>query len=81
MSEDYSPCSLVEHEDGTFSLLFTAFDLAATTFDELGEEGGGYGWHGVADALVRLKAPELAKNVSYDPEASMFVARARIVRY
>jgi hypothetical protein len=35
---------------------------------------GGYGWHGVADALLRLKAPKLRKLVQFDPEGSMFVA-------
>jgi hypothetical protein len=34
----------------------------------------GYGWHGVADALVRLKAPKLKRKFDYDPEGSMFVA-------
>jgi hypothetical protein len=37
-------------------------------------DGGGYGWHGVADALTRLKAPKLKKKVRFDPEAGMFTA-------
>ena len=32
------------------------------------------GWHGVADALIRLKAPKLKKKIDFDLEASMFVA-------
>lgn len=71
---EFAPCTLVEHDDGTFSLLFTDFDKAAATFEEMDMEAGGYAWHGVVDALVRLKAPKLKRKVKYDPEASMFVA-------
>ncbi|QJW98093.1 immunity 51 family protein [Frigoriglobus tundricola] len=74
---EFAPCQLLEHEDGTFSLLFTDFDTTADTFEELDQEGGGYGWHGVVDALVRMRAPKLKKKLSYDPEASMFVALSK----
>src|SRR5262249_8128931 len=74
MSEDFSPCRLVEHEGGTWSLVFDDFDTTAATFEERGQEGGGYGGHGVVDALVRMKAPRIARKVSYAPEASMFAA-------
>ena len=74
MNDDFAPCQLVEHEDGTGSLLSSDFDATAAVFEEMGQEGGGYGWHGVVEALVRMKAPRIAKKVSYDPEASMFVA-------
>src|SRR5947208_13835105 len=74
MKDDFAPCQLVEHEDGTYRLLLTDFDATAATFEEMGQEGGGYGWHGVVEALVRMKAPHIAKKLSYDPEASMFVA-------
>ena len=77
MTEDFTPCTFLEHEDGTLSLAFRDFDPTAATFEELGQDGGGYGWHGVVDALVRMKAPELAKSLDYDPEASMFVALSR----
>ena len=70
----YEPCQLVEHDDGTCSLVFDDFDATAATFEEMGQEGGGYGWHGVVEALVRMKAPELRKKIEYDPEASMFSA-------
>jgi hypothetical protein len=72
MSGDFAPCRLVEHENGTFSLVFDDFDATAATFEEMGQEGGGYGWHGVVEALVRMKAPRVAKKLSYDPEASLF---------
>ena len=71
---EYAPCMLVEHDDSTYSITFTEFDATAETFEEMDQDGGGYGWHGVVDALVRMKAPKLQKQLDYDPEASMFVA-------
>lgn len=73
MSSNFAPFSFVEH-NGSFSLLLTEFDDFYETFEELGHESGGYGWHGVADALIRLKAPHLAKKIQFDPEGSMFCA-------
>lgn len=72
-NDDIAPLKLLEGE-GSYSLMLTEFDRWAETFEQLGQEGGGYGWHGVADALVRLKAPKLKKKIKYDPEAGMFVA-------
>ena len=72
--DEFAPLQLIETTPGSFSLMLTAFDQWATTFEEMGQEGGGYGWHGVADALVRLKAPKLKKKLDFDPEGSMFVA-------
>jgi len=74
MSNLYAPCQLVEHENGSYSLIFDDFDRAADIFEEMGYEAGGYAWHGVADALVRTHAPELQTRVKYDPESSMFAA-------
>ena len=72
--DELAPLQLIETSSGNFSLMLTEFDKWAGTFEEMGQEGGGYGWHGVADALVRLKAPKLKKKINYDPEGSMFVA-------
>jgi len=41
--------------DGSFSLMLTEFEPWTATFEQMSQEGGGYGWHGVADALIRLK--------------------------
>ena len=70
---EFAPLRLIE-ADGSVSLMLTEFDPWAATFVGEGQEGGGYGWHGVADALVRLKAPKLKKKFQFDPEGSMFVA-------
>lgn len=71
--DEFAPLQLIA-SDESFSLMLTTFDPWAATFEELDREGGGYGWHGVADALVRLKAPKLKNKISFDPEGSMFVA-------
>ena len=70
MNNDYAPFVLSEQH----SLLLTEFDACYEIFEEAGYESGGYGWHGVAESLIRLKAPHLAKKINFDPEASMFVA-------
>jgi hypothetical protein len=72
--DEFAPLQLIETTPGSYSLMLTTFDQWAATFEEAGHEGGGYGWHGVADSLVRLKAPKLKKKFDYDPEGSMFVA-------
>lgn len=69
-----SPCKLVTHEDETYSLIFDDFGPTEPLFSDIGFEGGGYGWHGVVDSLIRIKAPELSGKVGFDPEAGMFVA-------
>lgn len=74
----FTPCQFVENtEGGSHSLLFTDFHLADDVFEDLDKEGGGYGWHGVTDALVQMSAPKLAAKLDYDPEASMFVALSK----
>ena len=72
-TDAFGPLQLLE-SDGRYSLLLTEFAPWAATFEAAGQEGGGYGGHGVADALVRLKAPKLKKKIQYDPEGSLFVA-------
>jgi hypothetical protein len=72
-ADDLAPLKMLEG-DGSYSLMLTEFDPWAAAFEAAGHEGGGYGWHGVADALIRLRAPKLKKKVKFDPEGSMFVA-------
>ncbi len=74
--DEFAPCQLVDNGDGTFSLILTEFDATADTFGEFDNDGGGYGWHGVADALIRLRAPKLKRKVKFDPEAGMFAANS-----
>ena len=58
-------------EQKTF--VFSDFGPAAATFAELGADGGGYGWHGVVDYLVRTRAPKIRRRVSFDAESSELV--------
>lgn len=73
MSDPYQPCKIIEVESG-YCLMFTEFECCEDTFTQMGKEGGGYGWHAVVDAMVRLKEPDIANALKYDPEASMFCA-------
>ena len=71
--DEFAPCQLGEH-DGDFFLTFDDFEAngAGLVFDEAGFDGGGYGWHGVVEALVKMRVPKLRRKLAYDPEASMF---------
>ncbi len=72
---DVAPCRLVDHGEGRFSLCLDDFRMPSVPlFDERGLQGGGYTWEAIADSLIRLRRPELVAGVSYDTEASMFVA-------
>jgi hypothetical protein len=71
---EFAPLQLIEITPGNFNLTLGTFGEWEGVFEEMGKEGGGYGWQGVADSLVRLKAPKLKKKLDYDPEASCFVA-------
>ena len=73
MNNQFVPLRLVENED-SFNLYLDEFDQCAEVFEEMDYDGGGYGWHGVADAIIRLNAPHLAGKIEFDPEASLFVA-------
>ncbi|MFO0876310.1 MAG: Imm51 family immunity protein [Gemmataceae bacterium] len=75
--EDLQPFHLMQHNDGSASLMLTDFDEGADIFEEFGLDAGGYAWHGVADALVRNRAKHLRRKLQYDPEASMFVAYSK----
>ena len=73
-NEEFAPFSISHYEDGRFGLILDDFGDCYEIFEEAGYESGGYGWHGVADALIRLKAPHLANKIEFNPEASMFAA-------
>jgi len=70
-----APCRLVDHGEGRFSLCLDDFRMPKVSFfDERGLQGGGYTWEAIADSLARLRRPEIVDGLSYDSEASMFVA-------
>jgi hypothetical protein len=72
---DVSPCRLVDHGEGRYSLCLDDFRMPdVPLFDERGLQGGGYTWEGVAKSLVHLRRPDLEADLTYDSEAGMFVA-------
>ena len=76
-NDEFAPCSLIDHEDGAFSLIFTDFDSTEEIFAEQELDGGGYTWHAIVDSLVKMKTPKIARLLDYDPEAGMFAAISR----
>lgn len=77
-TDDFAPCRY-QHAEGLHTITFNDFDATADIFDEAGYDGGGYGWHGAVEALIRLHAPKIKKKIQFDPEASLFVAFSRDV--
>lgn len=74
----YAPLVFFEydHKPGNYCLMLSDSHMVELedVFAERGYEGCGYGWNGVAEVLVRLRAPELHGRMGFDPEAGMFVA-------
>jgi len=73
----FAPGTLVEHDDGKFSVVYSKFpsspDLEAV-YDQRGLQGGGYTWHGFVVYLMKQHAPQALDAVEFDPEGSMFCA-------
>jgi hypothetical protein len=81
MTDEFEPAQLVTHEnsDNRYSLILDPYGpiylTTGSVFEAHGlDESGGYAWHGVVDALVRMRAPEIVDRVKYDPESGMFAA-------
>src|SRR5436190_21514616 len=67
----FEPGQLVTHDNGTFSLIYTAF-VHGEVFEGKGLEGGVYTWHGLGDHLPKQDSPQSLKALDFDPEGSMF---------
>jgi hypothetical protein len=66
--------------DFPWRIVFTDFAQTAKTFEKFCEydwDQDGYGWYGVVEALIHLKAPELADTLDFDPKESRLVIRSR----
>lgn len=69
------PLKLIETTPGKHSLLLNAGDTSVDDRAvELGFEPNGYFWEGVAQLLMRSKAPHLEERLGLDPEGGMFCA-------
>ncbi|WP_067824351.1 immunity 51 family protein [Nocardia inohanensis] len=76
--ETYAPLRFFEydHRPGSFCLMLSDTHMIEVddVFTARGHEGNGYSWTGVAEVIVRLRAPELEGRMGFDPEAGTFVA-------
>lgn len=76
--ETFAPLVFFEydHNPGNYCLMLSDNHMVELeeNFTEAGYEGNGYGWAGVAQSAVSLRAPELAERINFDPEAGTFVA-------
>lgn len=71
---DFAPGTLVDHGDGHYSLIYSAFPDFDDIFTRKHLQGGGYTWHGMVVHLLEEVAPNALESLDFDPEASMFCA-------
>jgi hypothetical protein len=70
----YKPGTLVDHKDGTYSLIYSSFPDVGDVFEQRGLQGGGCTWHGMVVHLLEENAPEALDALDFDCEAGMFSA-------
>ena len=73
----FAPGTLVEHDGGKYSLVYSTFpqsdDLEAV-YGERGLQGGGHAWRGFVVHLMKQHAPAALEAIEFDPERTMFCA-------
>jgi hypothetical protein len=70
----FAPATLVDHGEGHYSLVYSAFPAFDDLFKRKGLQGGGYTWHGMVVHMLEEQDPESLEALDFDPEASMFCA-------
>ncbi|MFC5406633.1 immunity 51 family protein [Cohnella soli] len=76
-AEKIKPFLLVGHDNGSVSMILdvgTYKDEIFQTRADEGFEGNGYDWGSLAAIFLKEKMPQLADDVRFDPEGSMFCA-------
>ena len=76
-AEKIKPFLLVEHDNGSISMILdvgTYKDEIFQTRADEGFEGNGYDWGSLAAIFLNEKMPQLADDIRFDPEAGMFCA-------
>ena len=76
---EFEPCTLVDHDDDHYSLVFSimgVFEEETKIFKEFGLEGNGHDWYELIHLWIDDYLPELNPNLRYDTESSMFVAHS-----
>lgn len=77
IEEKINPFKLVEHSDGSISLILNVGRYKHEIFQtraEEGFEGNGYDWGSLAAVFLEEKMPHLVDIIRFDPEAGMFAA-------
>src|SRR5688572_3717328 len=73
----FAPGTLVEHDGGKYSLVYSTFpqsdDLEAV-YGERGLQGGGHAWRGFVVHLMKQHAPAALEAIEFDPERTVFCA-------
>ncbi|MEZ4861377.1 MAG: Imm51 family immunity protein [Caldilineaceae bacterium] len=80
-SEDaWTPCHYIDYGEEMggprFGVLFDDFGDTQEFLEAQDFMGGGYTWHGIVEALMRMYHAEYVDAIDYDPEGSMFCARS-----
>lgn len=71
---DFAPGTLVDHGEGKYSLIYSAFPDFEDIFTRKRLQGGGHTWHGMVVHLLEELAPDSLEFIEFDPEASMLSA-------
>ena len=73
----FAPGTLVEHDGGKYSLVYSTFpqsdDLEAV-YGERGVQGGGHAWRGFVVHLMKQHAPAALEAIEFEPERTTFCA-------
>jgi Immunity protein 51 len=73
----FAPGTLVEHDGGKYSLVYSTFpqsdDLEAV-YGERGLQGGGHAWRSFVVHLMKQHAPAALEAIEFDPERTVFCA-------
>jgi hypothetical protein len=71
---EFAPGTLVHHDSGNYSLVYSAFPDFGDLFATKALQGGGYTWRGMVMYLLEEHAPQALHALDFDPEAGMFCA-------
>jgi hypothetical protein len=71
MADPFAPCDLVEHEPGSYSLMFMEMEPLSEGIQKQGGSGGGYSWESMVKAVLEMRSVVFT-DLEFDPESDMF---------